>query len=235
MEHNALTRIRDWRNDRPVKVLLAILACERDVALQNLQRQMFLKNTSLDYRFFAGSANLKSPDVVSLGVSDDFLALPFKTQAMCRWAFENGYDFVFKLDTDTYLRPERLIPSGFQRHNYTGFFSYDPGPGAYASGGPGYWLSRASMEIVSGSKAIFLDMPNPSNPTEPSWRGEDLQVCWVLRDHGIHCHKDLRYCLRSPGPLPGNNLITVHDVLIKDKRQRLETAHRAWLQAGGRQ
>lgn len=217
-----------------MKVLLAILSCTRDFELEEIQRKIVLNHTPIDYRFFRGKGAAPSPDAVCLDVDDGFYSLPFKTQAMCKWAFDEGYDFLFKMDTDTYLRPERLLNSGFANHDYSGFFSYDPGPGAYASGGSGYWLSRRAMEVIAQSEAFFQDCHSPEIPTELSWRGEDLQVCWVLKDRDIHCHKDSRYCLSGPGPQVQNNLITLHNVRIMNKRERVMSAYSEWRSSGGR-
>lgn len=217
-----------------MRTLLAILSCRRDLPLEMCQRTTFLQNCPMDYRFFHGRSHAQLPtDAVRLDVEDDFANLPFKTQAMCRWALEQGYDFVFKTDTDTYIRIDRLLSSGFESYDYSGYFNYEPGPGAYASGGSGYWLSAAAMRIVSAAQ-MHVDNPNWELGNQ-STRGEDLQICWALRDSGIHCHKDDRYRLRYPGPLPLNLYITLHDVMVGEKHHRIPKAHFDWVRNGGRQ
>ena len=47
-------------------------------------------------------------DEVALPVPDDYFHLVFKTKAMHKWALENGFDFVYKCDTDTYCRRRTL-------------------------------------------------------------------------------------------------------------------------------
>ncbi len=218
-----------------MKVLLAILSCARDQHLERLQRETFLRDCPVDHRFFRGfGPRLPAPcaDTVFLDVDDGFPSLPFKTGAALRWALAEGYDYVFKCDTDTYARPERLLASGFEASDYAGYFRYDPGPGAYASGGSGYWLSRKAMEIAA-DYAFFLDHQNHER-FEPSTRGEDLQVGWAMRDAGILCRKDERYRLTAPGPTARNYTITLHDVAQPDKARRIPEAHREWLASGGR-
>lgn len=215
-----------------MKILLAILSCERDVFLEHAQLMTFLRGAKIDYRFFRGrcGASLRD-DVIHLDCPDDFPSLPFKTQAMCSWALGQGYDYIFKCDTDTYVRPERLLASNFSRYDYSGYFSYEPGPGAYASGGSGYWLSARAAHIVTQAKFI-IDPQKDS--VEPSTRGEDLQVGWALRDANISCAKDVRYRLRDPGPRFNNPYITLHDVVSPLKSaERMSQVHREWLKSCG--
>ena len=212
-----------------MKPLLAILSCEADALLEVGQRATFLKNSPIEHRFFRGRGqDLKHADVVNLNVQDDFNSLPFKTQAMLAWALANGYTHVFKCDTDTYVRPERLLTSGFERLDYAGYFVYDPCPGAYASGGSGYWISARAAALVTCATFIS-DYPNERTGDHSS-RGEDLQVCWALRDHGISCVKDERYRLREPGPLRRNDYITLHDVIKPIKSlSRMAEVHQEFL------
>lgn len=220
-----------------MRVLLAIKSCARLAALENVQRHTFLPNCPCDYRFFRGWENVDGPDVVALDAPDEYPFLPFKTHAIARWTLDAGYDFAFLCDTDTYVRPERLLASGFERHDYTGFFSYDapdapkpPGSHhAYASGGSGYWLSRRGLELV----AAATPWRDNIDPVRGSLRGEDLWVGWTIGDAGIVCHKDPRYRLYAPGPLAHNDTITIHDVRL-DTNDRVPAAHRQWLASGGR-
>lgn len=214
-----------------MKALLAIVSCGRDKSLEQIQRQSFLRNCPIDYRFFTGDDRFRSgDDVVMLQTPDDYISLAYKTKALCRWALEAGYDRLFKCDTDTYVRPERLLAAA-PEHEYVGYFSYAAGPllppgshHAYASGGSGYWLGRRAMELASRMEA----KEDRIDPVRGSLHGEDVQVGWLMGDHGIHIVKDERYQLREPGPLKGNDKITIHDVVLPSK-DRVRIAHERWM------
>jgi len=196
-----------------VKLFLAIKSCHKNAELERAQRETFLLRSPVEYRFFRGRGSDSGPNVVVLDVDDSYWSLPFKTQAICRWVVLEDYDYAFFADTDTYIHVDRLQRAGFEDHDYMGYFSYDPGPGAYASGGSGYFLSKRAMKLVGESTSLELDYRHPERQEEISYRGEDLQVGWIMRDAGIACHKDERFRLRTPGPSPDNDLITLHDVI----------------------
>lgn len=214
--------------------LLAIKSCHVHAHLEDIQRRTCLKDCPMDYKFFRGSGrpSTATNDVVLLESPDGFLELPFKMQGIMRWCLEQGYDNVFFADTDTYIRPERLRSSlAPYTYDYVGYFVYDPEPRAYAVGGSGYWLSNRAMRAVVEASFI-LDTPN-HHKMEPSTRGEDLQVGWAVQAIGIRCQKDDRYRLTPDGPLRGNDYVTLHDIRVADKRERVLQAHEAWLNSGG--
>ena len=215
-----------------MKSLLAIVSCAAHANLEQSQRKTFLRDCPMDYLFFRGKNGsvLSAPaDVTILDVPDDFLSLPFKVQAMVRWALDCGYERVFKMDTDSYARPERLMAC--EPHEYTGYFHYEPCRGAYGSGGSGYWLGRRAMEIVAAAE--LAQDTSDMDRMRLSTRGEDFQIGRLLDASGIPCHKDGRYRLRDPGPMATNDYITLHDVML-DKTRRIEVAHRAWVLSGGK-
>jgi hypothetical protein len=213
-----------------VKTLLAVKSCWADQRLEDKQRDIFLGDCKMDYRFFRGYGPEKAQaerDVVVLDVADDFFSLPFKVKEICRWTLLQGYDCAFFIDTDTYCRPERL---SFPGHDYSGYFVYEPEPRAYAVGGSGYWLSARAMEYVL--RYEFVSDYNDHQSMEPSKRGEDLQVGWAVQRYGIKCHKDERYRLNHHGPRRGNDYVTLHDIRQPDKGLRIPEAHAAWLASG---
>jgi hypothetical protein len=216
-----------------MKALIAIKSCDKHQNLEDLQRRLCFNNSPLEHRFFRGGKPEAQGDVVTLETPDDFNGLPFKVQSMCAWILNQGYERAFFIDTDTYIRPERLLeyPYGYG-YDYAGFYVYDPCPGAYAVGGSGYWLSSRSMEIVAS--APFIEDYPDHDSMEPSKRGEDLQVCWALQTRNIKCHKDERYRLITPGPATHNPYITLHDIRLADKTLRIPLAHSAWVESGGR-
>ena len=147
------------------------------------------------------------------------MALPFKTQAICKYAVSHGYTNVFKCDNDTYVDVPRLLTSGFENHDYVGF-DWD-GRGGYCSGGSGYWLSEKSCKIVIASQFTS----DYGDDTRRSLRGEDLQVGEALRAAGVMPVGDSRYRLRVPGPTSNNDVITLHDIMNPCKGVRMFEVH----------
>jgi hypothetical protein len=80
-------------------VLIAITSCDKEPYLfrQKLQQETWIpiaQQAGYAVEFFTGKR---------LGVSDDYLKLPLKLRAMCRWATEQNYDYMLKVDDDTYV------------------------------------------------------------------------------------------------------------------------------------
>ena len=142
-----------------MKVLIAVSSCERDMLNGNNEamRETWLPKLAglADYKFFVGRNEVDlREDTIRLDVPDDYRSLPFKTRESLRWALAQGYDYIFRAFTDTCCHPGRLVTS-FTGQDYYGHFaggySTEPdeqGHYAYASGGPGYWLSRRACQIV---------------------------------------------------------------------------------------
>lgn len=202
-----------------MKVLIAIESCLRDRHLHAAHRNTWVRELSgADLKFFMGGTGTPEPDEEFLPVADDYISLPFKTKTICHWAIARGYDYLFKADSDTFIHPGRLLASGFEKYEYTGFYLGHPRGegydwvkrGAYASGGSGYWLCRRAMEFIAGAdlKQDYID------PQKGSTLGEDLQVGRVLSAVDIECYCDPRYHIMVPGPKPNNDVITLHDVIL---------------------
>ena len=162
-----------------MNTLIAIKSCQKHWDRVAVQRE-----TWADYHVttFTG---------FDLNVPDDYPNLPFKTQAICRWALKRNHDFAHLTDTDTYVALDRLlsvVPTDYLgREHYEGK--------NYALGGPGYWLSAKAMEILANAKC---------------WQGnEDEWVGWNLAEAGIKLTHDPRYSIYTPC-LPGNDVITQH-------------------------
>ena len=143
--------------------------------------------TNADLKFFYGTLPLgtdrtPSADEVFLKVADDYEHLPHKVQAIFKYALDNGYDFVFKGDDDTFIYVDRLMASGFEHLDYTGFVSIGAtnwDNGGYCSGGSGYWVSKLAM-----SKIVAAPVDD--------W-AEDRWVGRVLGQCGINFVRDARY------------------------------------------
>lgn len=212
-----------------MKVLIGILSCHKRAFVSSVLRETWLDYGRVDYRFFFGSDRIGVPhdprrpawaqddskkplsDEVFLVVPDDLRQQPIKTRAMVSWAYNRGYDFLFKCDDDTYVRVPRLLASGFEKYAYSGHVRTTSifGPGkevVHAQGGAGYWIDRACMEIL-------LRHDTTTNGAE------DINVARVLLRQGISPVHDARY---SPDmatiPTPENDQITAHNCGEEDLR-----------------
>ncbi|QNN24324.1 hypothetical protein HED60_19290 [Planctomycetales bacterium ZRK34] len=165
-----------------------------------------------DYLFFqGGETESLSGDILTLTVADTYAALPQKTYALLRYVADNDLcDYLFKCDDDSFVHIPRLLDSGYEQFDYSGFVREPrvavPNDGVpYAHGGAGYWLSRRAIHAA-------LSAPSEIWHAHPCRPIEDGTVARALAHHGIMAHADNRYC-RLPGdgaPLPNNNKITAH-------------------------
>ena len=196
------------------RVLVAIPAYDKSREEQQALRETWAKERpGMDVRFFFGSDDVlaSEPDEIVLASPNDYPDNSFKIYELIKWAFDHGYDFVFKCDTDTFIVPDRLLLSDYDAHDYVGFeIGNEPRSGGvgFASGGAGYWLSRAAMRaILSHSMMDFSAFEGKIQP-------EDTSVCRVLAQHGIYIHADTRYSWNySLGyPARENDFITTHFV-----------------------
>ena len=145
------------------------------------------------------------PDEISVDAPDGYLGLPWKTVESLKWALAEGYDFVFRIFTDTYVFPDRLLRSGFELNDAQGvaLFGCPPCPAHPDSshicplGGDGYWTSR------KGSQAIIDD------PIK-HW-GEDTHAGFALANAGINLVFDpcQRYHIFR-APWENRNAVSIH-------------------------
>jgi hypothetical protein len=128
--------------------------------------------SEMDLRFFYGRSNgseTQLPDEVTLDCPDYYANLPAKVIAICRWAVEQGYDWMLKADDDSYIWPQRALEEvRWKQWDYAGYMAHT---GSYVSGGPGYWLSNKAMRIIAES-------------TQQTW-AEDMNNGQTLQKHGI--------------------------------------------------
>jgi hypothetical protein len=139
----------------------------------------FAHHVEAKFFYGAGSA-IDSPDSVVLPVPDDYEHLPHKTQAICRWALQNGFDYVFKCDDDTAVYVQRLVLESLMHPcmDYAGFLHNET-----CTGGPGYFLSKRAMRAVAQAG------------TPDIW-AEDVWVSTIMGRAGIAA-------LMLPGHTPG--------------------------------
>lgn len=203
-----------------MNILIAIHASHSQPEQMQAQRETWIQDVldnldtcyALEYKFVLGQPEGDEPDAVYCDFPDGpkyrdakqmfrTRVLIHKTEALARYAFANDYDFVFKCDDDTYIRPDLLLNSGFEQHDYSGFteahYDFSFGHYRWCQGGAGYWLSRRAMEIIN-EYGLHL---NPA---------EDFAVGQLLARNGIQPHHDERY---NPVPKPKTeDWITLHKV-----------------------
>lgn len=203
-----------------MKALIGVMSCIRDAengCHDALRRTWVTRMVSgLDYKIFVGQGSIVTkPDEVQLDVNDDYGHLPEKSQAIRAWSLLHGYDFVFKVDRDTYLSPKRFLESGFERYDYVGHFpgypqegyvpplDHDPcayvdarGVHPYASGGCGYVTSARANAAIAEAPLDWKRLDNRGNPAE------DLWIPNILFPLGMRGYHNPRYFFK------GNNLNT---------------------------
>jgi SAM-dependent methyltransferase len=192
------------------KILIAVKSCEADIAAGHNQciRDTWgkhIESQDVSLRFFPGRGNgCLQADEVRVDAPDDYLGLPRKTCAIVRYAQGLGFDFIFLCDTDTFVRPELLLASGFENFDLMGYFGnripgQQEGDGYYAwpSGGGGYWLSVQSMPYIA------------ENQDFSEW-AEDRQVGQLL---GPHIASGKLKAVNSKvygAPIEWDHLVTAH-------------------------
>jgi len=170
-------------------------------------RNTWLKGTEIDYAFFLGNGTKsESKDEIVLDAPDDYRRLSRKVWCVFEYAVQNGYDYVFKCDVDTYVHIPRLMKSGFEEHDYLGHY-----------GGSGYWVSQKAMSLLL--------------PLELDWAdAEDELVFRNLARLGVSATEERRFNSRtSEGPQEDNDIITAHwysDRDVKPRERIIRTAER---------
>lgn len=223
------------------KLLIAVLACHHRAPHLQAIRETWVRDIKgrCEYRFFFGRGTHANPqaDEVTLDCDDAYRGLACKVQEACRWALHHGFEILFKVDDDTYVRPERLLMSGFDKHDWVGRVNaatdhYHQHP--YTRGGVGYSLSRLAMQALANAPK-----PNPEIPSEyaeDSWVGKTLLGKFKpVHDERLRCAE-----MSGPGrkprpqgfeawkkdaPSQGNNFITTCEFLGSE----MYPVHQHWL------
>lgn len=163
-----------------MKTLIAIAGCHARRDQADAQRQTWVRDVQgADVRFFAGGQGQhKLADEVWLDCPDGYTSRKDKMIGIFKWALANGYDYLWKVDDDVYLRPERLLT--LAPADYQGVaVAFLKGP-VRACMGCLYGLSRRSMELLLA----------PPTPTALTWFAdnslhEDIWVGLRLREVGV--------------------------------------------------
>lgn len=152
-------------------------------------KETWLKDSPVDWKGFTDS---------ELGLTEidqhDNLNDPirtWRTKLMSKWAFKNGYEYMFRVDSDAYVWIHRLLACGFEKYEYSGWCL----PGGTAHGGVGFFLNRLSLERV-------MEAPVERFRDHKYWG--DLWAGTQLQKFGVKCHRDTRFLDGSSGD------ITIH-------------------------
>ena len=212
-----------------MNALIGVMSCVRDAqnGCHDAIRRTWVRHMvpELSYRIFVGAGAISlAPDEVQLNVPDDYSHLPEKSQAMRKWSRDNGHDWFFKADRDTFISPKRLARSGFERYSYSGHFPLYPQEGylpadgkdlseycdprgvyPYCSGGCGYWTSPRANEAIIAAPLDWKRLDNRDNPAE------DLWIPNILFPLGMRGYHDPRYIFKGDRlNLYGYQGISVH-------------------------
>jgi len=142
-----------------MRILLAVISCNKPEYRAKVQAQRdtwFPLVKGMDLRVFIGEGEAQHPDEVILGCGDGYEHLPLKLKAVFKWALDNGYDGIWRVDDDVYVRPERLMLGIASGTKYQGRVrgATDPfHPWVYCSGFC-YYLNSEAMRLVVSTKNI---------------------------------------------------------------------------------
>ena len=64
---------------------------------------------------------------------------------ICAYGLSNGYDYVFRVDSDAYIKVQKLLATDFSQYDYSGWHNARCFH-AYAS--TGFFLSRNAMKLI---------------------------------------------------------------------------------------
>lgn len=158
-----------------------------------------------------------------LGLDENDPRVPqYRTKLMAKYAHDNGYEFMLRIDADAYCYVNRLPASGFEKYDYvrngldyTKHLEVDRGRRT-AHGGAGFILSRKAMEIVANWEPF---------PQSAGIYWDDIGTGELLWKHGIHYHKDSRFLDKGDGHFNADKLpkdhgyVTLHPVEPEQLRQ----------------
>ncbi len=157
-----------------MRVLIAVVTCASHVEHRKAIRETWMPLVKdADVKFFLGQGEALEDEVI-VDCDDSYEGLPSKVRAIVRWALAQGYDYMLKCDDDVILKPDRLLQSGFYRHDFTGHKNDSrkyPVPFGFC-----YWLSKKAMSIVE-------NLELPSNNNDEVWITEALGAAGIALNH----------------------------------------------------
>jgi hypothetical protein len=159
--------------------------CDISVAVDKAVAQP--ESSTVDYKFFYGTRlrdtvskpnqrvatpqprYLREPlaDEVFLPCEDQYTYNAIKMRAICKYALDNGYDYVLRVDDDTLAFPE-LFQTDWHRWIYSGAATSDFHPGSCV------FLRHDAMKAIVAARVTHY--------------ADDVWVGQVLASHGIPGH-----------------------------------------------
>lgn len=173
-----------------MKALIAIVNARHRYAWREAIRNTWKPQVPADKAdalFFMGRGEPREflHDEIELDCSDRYEHLPEKVREMCRWALKRDYHHMLKCDDDVVLKPNAMLSSGYEKHDFSGRANRPPQP-FVVSFGFNYWLSRKSMEFVANA-----ELPQDGSNDDEKW------VAKTLWEHNIPLVNVERYKLHS--------------------------------------
>lgn len=189
------------------RFLIGICSCHGNEDKRNSIRDTWLQTISpnVEARFFIGGGESESADTTVVEAPDDYKHLPAKVRAFFRYALEHfAFDWLFKCDDDTYVAIERILTLAGESALVGNEFLSQRGS---ASGGAGYLLSRAAVELLVEDDSL------------PESGDEDVILTGELVRRGLPWRATRQLCWNAKrAPLPGNDVITSHWLSAKKMR-----------------
>ena len=191
------------------KTLIAVTTCHAMRDRADAVRETWgaeVEGAGADLRYFLGQGAPQRPDEIILDCPDGYHHLSLKTQLIRRWALAEGYDYLWKVDDDVYLRPERLLENGFAGLDYVGRVRGPSGnyPNPYCSGFC-YGMSRKALEAIAP-----YDWPANDDFSEDRWTGNKLRWLGISPQNEMHfvVHQSKMNAISGrEAPLFGNSVI----------------------------
>jgi hypothetical protein len=207
-----------------MKILIAVTTCHMFRGRADACRRTWVKQAGPDYshpsptnveevwphpvdvKFFLGQKDgyTPLPDEVIVDCPDGYHYLTQKTQLIRKYALENGYDYLWKIDDDAYVRVERLIP--LSGPDYIGRLRGPSGmyPSPYCSGFC-YGLSRRSLEVLAN-----CEWKESDDICEDRWTGNHLLAAGItptLCPWFVITHSKKSALNGNEAPLINNNIV----------------------------
>lgn len=198
-----------------MKILIAITTCAEFSERAKAQRETWVPEVQgADVEFFVGrpAMSVKTGECwyrddannVVLNCPDGYHFLSEKTQLIRQWARQHGYDFLWKIDDDCYVRPERLLP--LSGPDYIGRLRGPSGNyrAPYCSGFA-YGLSAKAMDYLN-----TIQWQRTDDFSEDRWTGNRLLEAGITPHHDARLNvvwsKKNMVCNRE-APLANNDVI----------------------------
>ena len=227
-----------------MKVFIGIESCYDHRGSEQAVRDSWLKDWNGAYKFFlCPNVRDPQPDELILDAEDGWFNLLRKFRAEIDWFMSQDFDYFFRCHNDTYVFVPRLLTSGFENLDWIGHEQHAPdwsaaekfsghvGAHRFAYGGSGFWFSRKACETLQK----FLHTADYLKHAEHAI--EDIAIGKILSGEGFVLYNDHRYHERQPGPLPENDIITLHEsetdlhvegkVNLRNREHMLATHRRA--------